>query len=293
MAIDPLLEFGAGAAPAAAERLPGAELTAYTVTGASYGMPVPQPTPSESLEPGSCPGFYGGVVDEVTIATIGTSRVVGASMAELPICFACVSVQPSEPFRTYRRLHSLLKAYSPQPTAGVLVLPLYTPPKPSPPPALLKHSESETESQILGSAPEAFQAFKDVAEWLRASDEEVAEAIGIGRTTVYAWRREGREPRRGTARRLYELHSVLAALRRRMGSERYELWLNQGTPSWRQAVLLGDFSVLEPVIESELFAQPGRQKFDWTPEDRGSLEPAVSSTRPRVSGRKAKRVRSR
>lgn len=294
MAIDPLLEFGAGAAPAEAERLLGAELTAYTVTGASYGMPVSQPTPSDSLEPGSCPGFYGGAVGEVTIATIAISRVVGVSMAELPMRSTSVSVQPGKPLRTYRRLHALLKAYSAQPTVGVLVLPLHSPPQSSPLHALLERYDPRTESQIPGSAPEAFRAFKDIADWLRASDEEVAEAIGIGRTTVYAWRREGREPRRGTARRLYELHSVLAALQRRMGSERYELWLNQGTPSWRQAVLSGDLSALEPVIESELFGHPSGQKgFDWTPEDRGSLEPVASSTRPRVSGRKAKRVRSR
>jgi len=287
MAIDPLLEFGAGVPSAEVERLPGAELTAYTVTGASYGMPVSQPTPSDSLEPGSWAGFYGGVTDQVTIATIAISRVVGASMAELQDRSICVLAQPVKPLRTYRRMHTLLKAYSLQPTVGILVLQL---PQPSPLHALL---ERQTEAPISGSTPEAFRAFKDITEWLRASDEEVAEAIGIGRTTVYAWRREGREPRRGTARRLYELHSVLAALQRRMGSERYELWLNQGASSWRQAVLSGDLSVLEPVIESELFDQPSGQRFDWTPEDRGSLSPAESSTRPRVSGRKAKRVRSR
>ena len=293
MAIDPLLEFGAGAGSVKAERLPGVEPAAYTVTGARYGMPVSQPTPSDSLEPGPCPGFYGGAVGEATLATISISQVVGVSMAELPIRSNYVPVSPSKPLRTYRRLHTMLKAYLPQPTIGVLVLPLHSPPPPPPLRNLLDPYEFETESQIPGSAPEAFQAFKDIAEWLRASDEEVAEAIAIGRTTVYAWRREGREPRRGTARRLYQLHSVLAALQRRMGSERYELWLNQGTPSWRQAVLSGDLSVLEPVIESELFGQPSGQRFDWTPEDRGSLEPVASSTRPRVSGRRAKRVRSR
>src|SRR5215211_5877830 len=100
-------------------------------------------------------------------------------------------------------------------------------------------------SETLRIGPPAFLAFKDVVRWLGASDNQVAEAVGVGRTTPYSWRRDNREPRPATTRRLYEYHAVLGSLRRRIGSAELRRWLFSGAPSPRDLLLEGHLEQIE------------------------------------------------
>jgi hypothetical protein len=143
-------------------------------------------------------------------------------------------------------------------------------------------------------APNAFCAFKDLGDWLGAADEEIAIAIGIGRTTVYSWRREGREPRRGTAQRIYEYHSVLASLRRRLGAQGFALWLSTGNPARRELLLAGKLESLGAAVDAALFTDAGHSlDLAWSGEDRGSVEPGAAAEPLRPSGRRARRARLR
>jgi hypothetical protein len=145
---------------------------------------------------------------------------------------------------------------------------------------------------IRQPGPSAYQACKAIGEWLGAGDEEVADAVGIGRTTPYAWRRDGREPRRGTAQRIYEFHAVLNSVRRELGQEKFALWLFGGDPSRRELLLAGDLESLEASVDTVLFER-GRSRPDlsWSPEDTEPIKTPASGEAPRPSRRRPRRAR--
>jgi hypothetical protein len=152
------------------------------------------------------------------------------------------------------------------------------------------------EARGPASGPPAYRAFKELADWLEAREEDLATAIGIGRTTVYSWKRDGREPRRGTAQRIYEYHSVLSSLLQRLGREGLRGWLFSGSPQPRDLLLGGDLASLDSRIHNVLFRRADTGiDLAWAPEPEpeGSGEPADEPIRARPSGRKVKRARVR
>lgn len=94
-------------------------------------------------------------------------------------------------------------------------------------------------SGLVGAAPKrrpplespsrAYREFKQLAKWLEVSQQELADIIGVSRTTVsMSWGKEGKDPHnKETARRVYELHSVVSALHRILGTG-LAGWLNRG-----------------------------------------------------------------
>jgi len=106
--------------------------------------------------------------------------------------------------------------------------------------------------------PRAYVAFKDLASWLSADEADIADMVGIGRTTPYAWRRDGREPRPSTVRRLYEYHATLDALRRRLGESAMQRWLELGR---RETLLAGNLEALGDDLRQALFS-PAQRWFD-------------------------------
>lgn len=150
--------------------------------------------------------------------------------------------------------------------------------------------ESVRSSDQSENVPRAYRAFKAIGDLLEATDEEVAAAVGIGRTTPYGWLRDRREPRRGNARRIYEYHSVLVALENALGRDGLHRWLFDGKPSPRALMLEGNLAEAERRAHEILFAGgPGRSDLEWRLEeeasDHGSHRPAGSSRR-RPSGRR-------
>ena len=144
------------------------------------------------------------------------------------------------------------------------------------------------------AGPRAWEAFKEVASWLTATDAELAAAIGIGRTTVYTWQRENREPRRGTARQIHELHAAIRALRRRLGGGGLEAWLGAGSPNRRQLILRGGLRELEGQIDGVLFSAASQPDFSAVPVDRGGVDPVDDDAPPlRPAKRRARRAKLR
>jgi len=121
--------------------------------------------------------------------------------------------------------------------------------------------------------PPAYRAFKDLGRWLAAPDDEIARAVGVGRTTAYAWKREGHEPRARTAQRVYEYHAVLEAMRRRLGATGFRDWLYAGASSQRDLLLAGQLEEVEAAIHGTLFrrAETGVDRA-WTAEDQSPVE---------------------
>ncbi len=155
------------------------------------------------------------------------------------------------------------------------------------PAALQKETPAATD-------PPAYQAFKDLARWLEADEDDVAKAVGIGRTTPYSWKREGREPRADTVRRLYEYHSTLDALLRRLGESGLRAWVFASRGGHRTALLIGDLAAVESDVNAVLFGRATDRLPDlaWAPEQPPEAEPADDSEQPaRLSGRRPRRAR--
>lgn len=143
------------------------------------------------------------------------------------------------------------------------------------------------------SNPPAYEAFKALGRWLNADDAAIADMVGIGRTTPYTWKRDGREPRAATAQRIYEYHATVDALRRRLGIGGLRRWLQEGVAPRREVLLAGDLESLEPDVHELLFRRAPTRRVDLAaaPEDTdpAGIAPGGRSLRP--SGRRPRRSR--
>lgn len=116
----------------------------------------------------------------------------------------------------------------------------------------------------------AYDAFKDLVEWLDATDDEVASMVGVGRTTPYDWKRAGREPRRSTVRLLFQCHAILSALVKKLGEPRAKAWLLVEDPERRERLLRGDIAAIQTETRPIIFgvARPRTRPGSWMPDDR-------------------------
>lgn len=147
---------------------------------------------------------------------------------------------------------------------------------------------------IASTEPTAYKAFKDLASWLEAEDSQIADMVGIGRTTPYAWKREGHEPRAATAQRIYEHHATLDSLSRRLGAAGLHRWLREGSPTRRDRLLNGDLEALERDIHTILFRRSRERRYDLAaaPDEdapRDAVSDSATSQTVRPSGRRPRR----
>jgi hypothetical protein len=141
--------------------------------------------------------------------------------------------------------------------------------------------------------PPAYEAFKALGRWLNADDAAIADMVGVGRTTPYTWKRDGREPRAATSQRIYEHHATLDAVRRRLGIGGLRRWLHEGVIPRRDVLLAGDLEHLEPDVHAVLFRRAPGQRVDLAgaPEDTAPAAAAPGGRPLRPSGRRPRRSR--
>jgi hypothetical protein len=150
-----------------------------------------------------------------------------------------------------------------------------------------------TDAPAVADDPPAFRAFKDLGAWLNAGDDQIADMLGVGRTTPYAWKREGREPRPETARRTYEYRAVMDSLRRRLEPSEFQMWLRQGNPSRRERLLAGELESLDRDVHAVVFQADaaGRPDLGWASEPTAAVASDPSARAPRRAGRRPRRAR--
>jgi hypothetical protein len=143
------------------------------------------------------------------------------------------------------------------------------------------------------SDPPAYEAFKALGRWLNADDAAIADMVGVGRTTPYTWKRDGREPRAATSQRIYEYHATLDALRRRLGIGGLRRWLHEGAAPRRDVLLACELDSLEPDVHELLFHRAPTQQVDLAaaPEDAAPTGTAPGGRSLRPSGRRPRRSR--
>jgi hypothetical protein len=101
----------------------------------------------------------------------------------------------------------------------------------------------------------AYRAFQEIAATLGYSTSETAELLTLSRGTVYAWK-AGREPQPRNARRLYQLHTLIRTLNRRLGLPATRTWLNSGKPAPLELLATGDFAAVDRQASEMIFHAP-------------------------------------
>ncbi len=97
--------------------------------------------------------------------------------------------------------------------------------RPSQPPAALEARE------VPGAAAHLDRCLEELQRWLGTGLAEVCDAAGFNRTTVYAWRRRGSNPRPGTVSSVLRLHGLVASAVAAVGEARAKEWFHAGSPS--------------------------------------------------------------
>jgi DNA-binding XRE family transcriptional regulator len=131
----------------------------------------------------------------------------------------------------------------------------------------------------------AFEMFTELREWLNLTTEEAAALIGVGRTTPLAWERAGHEPRPATARRLYQAHSIVQGLVKRLGQDAATEWLERGSPSPRHLLERGEITAVARAAERILVNRQARSTLPdrnaITGEEGGVVVPLAAPRRRR------------
>lgn len=243
-------------------------------TGAFYRLPVAEETavePVPGLDADALMGRLGGQASEATEITIRGERVTGIKAGRAATVGALLG-------------------------AGLMLMGSPALYEPTPFTIDVSHHAAGTATaadtaDTVGTEPAAYRAFKDLGRWLDAEDGQVADMVGIGRTTPYTWKREEREPRAATAQRVYEHHATLDALQHRLGEDGLRRWLHESVPPRRDAVLAGGLAGLERDVHEVLFRRPVDQQVDLAavPEDTTSAAAPAQAAPVRPSGRRPRR----
>jgi hypothetical protein len=85
--------------------------------------------------------------------------------------------------------------------------------------------------ELPGAAAHLDRCLEELQQWLGTGLAEICEAAGFNRTTVYAWRRRGSNPRPGTVSSVLRLHGLVASAVAVAGEARAKEWFHAGSPS--------------------------------------------------------------
>lgn len=119
--------------------------------------------------------------------------------------------------------------------------------------------------------------------------EAIAEATGIGRTTIINWRRTGAIPRPSTVRQLWRLYGIAMAVRSVMTVEGARAWLHTGTPSPLALLRAGDLEAFEQRA-ARLAFDPRPDRY-WRPGVLTEVE--TDAGQPVLPAARASRSRTR
>lgn len=134
----------------------------------------------------------------------------------------------------------------------------------------------------------AYNAFTELAAWLEMSHDELAKIVDVSRTTVSMSWKKGVEPHnKAKARRIYELHSVVAALHTTLGPD-LAGWLKHGRPCPLKLLEQQKYERFERRADEMIFAAAtkSRGRLDTSRELQPSVRTAPeAATKLKTAGR--------
>ncbi len=124
--------------------------------------------------------------------------------------------------------------------------------------------------------------------WLGITYDELAQIVGVGRSTLFHWRRGEGPPRASNTRNISRLHALASLLVKRFGVKGAQSWLQAGPDRAWDYLIAGDIASVEERLRSKFFNQDGRN-FAPTPTigDEDDLPPLVMPQKAQT--RRAKR----
>jgi transcriptional regulator with XRE-family HTH domain len=129
-------------------------------------------------------------------------------------------------------------------------------------------------------------AFQRLRESLPITDDELADIVGVGRTTPYKWMREGTAPKPKTLRHIMRLDAIVRGLQAFYDADQLNEWLVVGTPSPLQLLRNGTIDAFERLSHTAIFKPPTTRPVGY------DVEAAPLSARtvpvPSIAPRRAK-----
>jgi hypothetical protein len=99
---------------------------------------------------------------------------------------------------------------------------------------------------------------RDVIGWLDITYDELSQITGIGRSTLFHWRKAEGSPRVVNSRNIYRVHALASFLVKRLGIVGAQSWLQAGPDRPWDHLIHGDIEPVEVMLRSALFGQRGR-----------------------------------
>jgi hypothetical protein len=96
---------------------------------------------------------------------------------------------------------------------------------------------------------------RDVIDWLNITYEELSQITGIGRSTLFYWRKKEGSPRVVNNRNIYRIHALASLLVKRFGVAGAQSWLQTGPDRPWDFLIDGDVESVETLLRSTLFGQ--------------------------------------
>jgi transcriptional regulator with XRE-family HTH domain len=100
------------------------------------------------------------------------------------------------------------------------------------------------------------EAYQRLREAFRITDDELADVVGVGRTTPYKWSREGASPKPTTLRLILRLDAIVRGLLASRERTSFDEWLLLGDPSPIALLRRHDFDRFERRAHAAIFARP-------------------------------------
>jgi hypothetical protein len=98
----------------------------------------------------------------------------------------------------------------------------------------------------------------EIISWLGLTNDQLSQITGIGRSTLFYWRRSGSAPRATNARNIDRLHSLASLLVKRFGIKGAQSWLHNGPSRPWDYLIEGEIASVEDLARGALFGQNGR-----------------------------------
>jgi hypothetical protein len=159
--------------------------------------------------------------------------------------------------------------------------------------SVISHLPTVSDQPIAPSqspTPSAASYVSDLLRWMDCTYEDLASITGISRSAFFYWQRTGAAPRASNMRVLLRLHSLIAALVRRLEIRGARAWLDSGQPTPRALLSMREIETVEDLFRDSFMAQPARieryARRVGGPEYDLKLAPAAASA---VPGRASRR----
>jgi excisionase family DNA binding protein len=129
-------------------------------------------------------------------------------------------------------------------------------------------------------------AFRRLRESLPITDDELADIVGVGRTTPYKWIREGVSPKPKTRRLIMQIDAIVRGLHAVQGQAQFNEWFVVGMPSPLQLLRDGAIDIFERRAHATIFKPPTVRPTGYQLEDTPLPQRPVSA--PSIAPRRAK-----